>query len=590
MIRRIALIPAFLIIFGFSNAASQYWVGGVVSNDSLYAGEVDTLLVFTGHHDIDTVEARLVLPQTCFGYYYCLECIRDTILPDEIRSYNDTLVELIFDFAGTTHPSTRWKLEINNASYYSKMKMFTPPVIYNAPVDSTVYNGGRAEFRVCYYATEPLKEIKWFHDGNPLHWSAGKTTLKLEEIEYTDSGAYYCRVRNVIKGKTITSWSDTAYLTVLSAEEFLATPDGPDGIMCYTPDSMIYRIPRHDTIKFFKWVLDPHWAGTTYAINDTVDTLSNIAAVVWNDYFHGDASIRVLGTRKDNISMASDRTKVFIQGIPGKENLCHIGWDEETDFFKIIWEGSDNPIAVSYNILRDIYRTGDYIKLDSLPMDSPGIFVDSVCTPAAFPHTYMLSVTDTCGNDSKPGKRLTAVYLESTIGTDGEYFLSWTHYGGNSYSEYELYHGYEKDSMTLLMTFPSEVTSHSIIPPPGGPYYYQIRTINADSCNPVNTTDTVDCSTRSNYIGVNATFLPDRAAMKLMIYPNPATDHLRISYTEMAIEKPELRILNLSGIECGRFTLRNKQAEIDVSHLEPGIYLLHLYSDRESVLRKFVKQ
>ena len=83
--------------------------------------------------------------------------------------------------------------------------------------------------------------------------------------------------------------------------------------------------------------------------------------------------------------------------------------------------------------------------------------------------------------------------------------------------------------------------------------------------------------------GINSNSLNE----SIHIYPNPAKDILTIetnSNTEQRLE-----ILNLMG-QTVYTTIINKKATINTTAFANGVYILKLYTDKETVVRKFVKE
>ena len=74
---------------------------------------------------------------------------------------------------------------------------------------------------------------------------------------------------------------------------------------------------------------------------------------------------------------------------------------------------------------------------------------------------------------------------------------------------------------------------------------------------------------------------------KVSIYPNPAKDNLTIE-TNLNIEQ-RLEILNLIG-QTIYTNIINKKATVNTSAFANGVYILKLSSDKETVVKKFVKE
>ncbi len=76
---------------------------------------------------------------------------------------------------------------------------------------------------------------------------------------------------------------------------------------------------------------------------------------------------------------------------------------------------------------------------------------------------------------------------------------------------------------------------------------------------------------------------------KLLLYPNPATNHITLT-TTAALHNPAVTITTSTGSVVMQTTLTNpNKNELDISPLPAGLYFLSLYSEGERVVRRFVK-
>jgi hypothetical protein len=75
---------------------------------------------------------------------------------------------------------------------------------------------------------------------------------------------------------------------------------------------------------------------------------------------------------------------------------------------------------------------------------------------------------------------------------------------------------------------------------------------------------------------------------KVNVYPNPCTDFFHVEFDSQLID--EIKLIDLSGRELAAFHVENKDSEIiDVSSLEPGIYMLTISSKDENHSIKIIK-
>ena len=87
----------------------------------------------------------------------------------------------------------------------------------------------------------------------------------------------------------------------------------------------------------------------------------------------------------------------------------------------------------------------------------------------------------------------------------------------------------------------------------------------------------------NNIIGIKE----NKINNNVYIYPNPAKENLTIetnSNTEQRLE-----IINLMG-QTVYTNIFNKKATINTSAFQSGVYIIKLYTDKETVVRKFVKE
>jgi hypothetical protein len=103
----------------------------------------------------------------------------------------------------------------------------------------------------------------------------------------------------------------------------------------------------------------------------------------------------------------------------------------------------------------------------------------------------------------------------------------------------------------------------------------------------VNNCENTDTSTITVSLCTGITQSGARDAM--VIFPNPASNYLRIQNAEYGIEKIE--IMNALGqVFNSAFYMRNSELSVDVSSLNPGIYLLKVKSKEGDRVGRFVKQ
>lgn len=112
--------------------------------------------------------------------------------------------------------------------------------------------------------------------------------------------------------------------------------------------------------------------------------------------------------------------------------------------------------------------------------------------------------------------------------------------------------------------------------------FYQVwvnRGIGFISSIPYHVTDlTLDCTSGTGTVGRD---------LELKIYPNPATDQIRVGFGE-AIASQQYKVVNVLGETVLENHLTETQV-IDLTTLTPGIYLLTMKTDNGLVVRPFQK-
>ena len=71
------------------------------------------------------------------------------------------------------------------------------------------------------------------------------------------------------------------------------------------------------------------------------------------------------------------------------------------------------------------------------------------------------------------------------------------------------------------------------------------------------------------------------------IYPNPTTEKLTIELNSNTNQSFE--IINIVGQTIYTSSI-NKKATVNTSAFAKGVYILKLYNDKETIVRKFVKE
>lgn len=74
----------------------------------------------------------------------------------------------------------------------------------------------------------------------------------------------------------------------------------------------------------------------------------------------------------------------------------------------------------------------------------------------------------------------------------------------------------------------------------------------------------------------------------IVLFPNPAKDFITLKLPEW-LQYSTVDILNIQGRKINTFVVNHNRAQVDVSSLSSGIYLVRIQSDKTYTMKKFVK-
>ena len=79
------------------------------------------------------------------------------------------------------------------------------------------------------------------------------------------------------------------------------------------------------------------------------------------------------------------------------------------------------------------------------------------------------------------------------------------------------------------------------------------------------------------------------AMKEVELFPNPTRDFTTLNIKE-DIRYSTVDILNFQGQKIKSFSINNKQSQLDVSQLSPGVYLVRINSRQNYILKRLIKQ
>ena len=251
---------------------------------------------------------------------------------------------------------------------------------------------------------------------------------------------------------------------------------------------------------------------------------------------------------------------------------------------QLVWEKQITDQIAFYKIYRETSQTDVYEVIGFVDYADLGIFVDVNSNPQQRAYKYKLSAVSVTENETLLSAYHKTIHLNISEWPAG-WNLIWNPYEGFAYSTYYIYRGNSQNELVLLDSISGSFTSYSDIDPPAGPLYYAIEIINEEGCSPVRD-DNFDRS-RSNIQYNGLVGVEDVSVQGISIYPNPASDFLDI---QIDVSNPDasISIYNIQGKAMISQSLLGVNTKIDISVLNPGVYIMRIKLNQDLLIRKLV--
>jgi hypothetical protein len=550
--------------------------------DSVVAGDTAIIRVDPGFFDADKLFGEL----RSWDHQpvdLCPECT-DTIWSYMTELYQDSIFDFYFAIPLGTYPG-QYSLFVhyeNNGNvireYMFIIEIVSPPYIYRQPEDVIACQGDSAEFGIgLLIGGCPGETYKWYHNSilyPKLTWR----TLGIANVQFQDTGFYYCIVSNCFG-------TDTTDIVRLDLEKMPLNTGAPEGPDRFCPGSGItgYAINSDPYTISYTWHLLPAEAGI-------LESLDTSAQVEWEPGYNGVAGIFVKLTGGSCGEVFTDTLKITIPGPKESPGICIVGIDEETGKYRIVWEKSGYEDAQLYDIYRESNQADVYFNIGSVEPDELSVFVDLSSAPDILSHRYKISYIDSCGNESELSAFHQTMHLSANMSISNDVNLIWSEYKGIAFPAYEIYRGNQPNSMELLTQVPSTVTAYKDSDPPLGIIWYQIVMSNPAGCNPEKKAGMDFSSSRSNMEQVQNTSIPEVTFENkpFIMYPNPAEKVLYFRFSKTYTDPLYYKIYNSTGINVLEGLIHSGNNSIDISSLSSGIFVMELWDENDVFKTRFV--
>lgn len=287
---------------------------------------------------------------------------------------------------------------------------------------------------------------------------------------------------------------------------------------------------------------------------------------------------------------ASDDLLVSVAPMNAPE-ICIVSVDS-TNKNLVVWSKPVSSNIDSFYVYRETNITDVYQKIGAVHYDSLSIFRDATSDPDVQSNKYKLSIHDNCGLESSLSDYHKTMHLSINKGTGETWNLIWEEYEGFTVSTYNIYRGTSEDDLVQIGTSSGSNTQYSDLSAPTGDVYYQVEVISPNSCGISKSKNSLATynSSRSNIASSKNTGVGSETSTSanFIVYPNPA--RTTVSVVKKFNEDCILNIYNALGSLVKTELLKQNEAELDISSLTNGIYLIEIKSDNYSENIKLMVQ
>ena len=338
--------------------------------------------------------------------------------------------------------------------------------------------------------------------------------------------------------------------------------------VCQGQNSLTYSIPIIDNATSYIWTLP----------NGAIGSSDSNSIIINYDISYVSGIITVKGTNSCGNGISSSLS--VIRHIPDTIPICYVEYDTLTQKNKIYWSSLSSNTTDSVFIYTEL-TLNTWSKIGST-LYSNQSFVDSTSDPMNQSYSYKISGIDTCDNESvKSSNHKTITLIKSYDQLSNTYGFSWSGYEGIAVPQYNVYGVDANSNATIIGTVPGNSLMYNYTNP-NSIYVNYFVGFNITPCAS-KSTHTV----RSNYVVSVTAGIAENGISLVKVYPNPTKDNLTIETNLNTQQK--LVIINLIGQTVYTSNI-NKKAIINTSAFANGVYILKLSSDKETIVRKFVKE
>ena len=276
--------------------------------------------------------------------------------------------------------------------------------------------------------------------------------------------------------------------------------------------------------------------------------------------------------------------------IPDTAAICVVS--VENDHNLIVWNHQNNPNVQSYRIYRENDQANIFELLATIPAMQTNTYEDITANPSIRAYRYKMTAMDVCYGETPMSDFHKTVHLTINQGLNNSWNLIWTPYEGMEFPSYRLYRGTAPETLELIATMPSTLTSMTDFEALEGPLFYQIEMVMDGSCQLFTRDNTAYTGARSNIVYNGVTSITSYDGSDLILYPNPTTSIVTIHLNPETCNHPlEIQLFDVYGRKLQNVSVTGENTQIDLSHYSTGVYIVKLVNGGKVVaVRKVVKE
>lgn len=324
----------------------------------------------------------------------------------------------------------------------------------------------------------------------------------------------------------------------------------------------------------------------TYAWN-TSGTTSTIAALTAATY---------TVTVTDNVGCSSTASVIVSQPPADSSNICMVSTDSISQFNTVVWDKTSFTSVDTFVVYREI-TTGSYMPIGAVPYDSLSQFKDTTYylyfpntgDPNSGSYRYKINTISNCGTTGIMSPYHNTIFITNSAGTFSWAALYTIEGSASPVSSYDLM---RDDSTNGNWNVVASVagTSLTISDPMYSIYAltasWRVRTVWSITCSPTRISSTSYSNIVTNVVSAVQEQLLSNT---LQIFPNPSNGLFHIQTGTK--ENVQIEIYNMLGAkQFAKQINGNDNYTLDLSSLPEGIYSIRFLSEKESFVKKVVKE